>query len=69
MTFQNNLEPPEWEDFEGESDDVDLRLYQLVGEILYFDFLHTPPQPKLAKGWAMTIGILFSLYSISLLVS
>lgn len=43
----------EMNEFEDE-DTVDLRAYQVLGGVLYFDLLTLPPQPKQVKGWIMT---------------
>ncbi|XP_070551634.1 dynein axonemal intermediate chain 7-like isoform X2 [Ptychodera flava] len=47
-------EEEEEEEIEEDEDVVDLRQYQPLGGVIYFDLLHLPPQPKNAKGWLMT---------------
>ncbi|XP_064600678.1 dynein axonemal intermediate chain 7-like [Liolophura sinensis] len=47
-------EPPEWEDFDGDDDEVDLRAYHVIGGVFHFNLLHLPPQPKTVNNWTMT---------------
>ncbi|XP_070553155.1 dynein axonemal intermediate chain 7-like isoform X9 [Ptychodera flava] len=51
---QAPVEEEEEEEIEEDEDVVDLRQYQPLGGVMYFDLLHLPPQPKNAKGWLMT---------------
>ena len=49
-------EPPEFEDFDGDDDVIDLRAYEVVGGVFYFNLVNMPPQPKVAGHWTITQG-------------
>ena len=49
-------EPPEFDDFDGDDDVIDLRAYEVVGGIFYFNLINMPPQPKSGGQWTITQG-------------
>lgn len=49
-----NIEPEDFEDFDGDEDMVDLRAYRPLGGVIYFNLFHMPPQPHTVKDWTIT---------------
>ena len=47
-------EPVEWLDFDEFEDVLDLRAYHVIGEIINFNLLELPPQPKTVNKWTIT---------------
>ena len=62
----NITEPIEYEDFDGDDEAIDLRVFSILGGIYHFSLIHLPPQPIIANSWSMTIGesIVFFLSEI-----
>ncbi|XP_041366067.1 axonemal 84 kDa protein-like [Gigantopelta aegis] len=47
-------EPVEWLDFDEFDDVLDLRAFHVIGEIITFNLLELPPQPKTVNKWTIT---------------
>jgi len=55
----------EFDDFEGDDETIDLRGFHVVGGLLFFNLLHTPPQPRVINSWTITQCMYVQLYVLS----
>lgn len=51
---------PDFEEFDGAEDVIDLRAYQILGGIYHFNLCQLPPQPKVLQDCTLTKGLKFT---------